>query len=153
VASQALAPKVWPPDAGSRVRAGRTGATVIAKSVLIIGEDPSQIDFDAPDAPKGMSAEKVMDGLNGSVARLQAAGHSAVLLLTKDAETVDRQAGEALAKADYDVIVVGAGLRTLPPLAAQFERLMNVIHRDAPQARLAFNTQPDDSDAAAARWF
>ncbi|UAK24748.1 hypothetical protein [Sphingomonas nostoxanthinifaciens] len=124
----------------------------MAKSILIIGEDPDQIDFDAPGAPPGMSAEKVMDGLNGSVARLEAAGHRATLLLTKDAATVGEQVHAALAGETYDVIVVGAGLRTLPPMAAQFERLMNVLHEEAPMAKLAFNTQPDDSDVAALRW-
>lgn len=124
----------------------------MAKSVLIIGEDPSEIDFDAPDAPKGMSAEKVMEGLNGSAARLRTAGHAAEILLTKSADTVERQTSDALAAARYDVVVVGAGLRTLAPMADQFERLMNVLHTLAPQAKLAFNSQPDDSDAAALRW-
>ncbi|MCO6415667.1 hypothetical protein JYK14_05675 [Siccirubricoccus sp. KC 17139] len=124
----------------------------MGKSVLIIGEDPAEIDFDAPDAPKNMSAARIMEGLNGSLARLEAAGHSASLLLTKDAETVEAQVSEALARGSYDVIVVGAGLRTLPPMALQFERLMNLLHERAPRARLAFNSQPGDSDAAAMRW-
>lgn len=124
----------------------------MGKSVLIIGEDPSQIDFDAPDAPKDMSANKVMQGLDGSVARLKAAGQDAALLLTIDADTVEAQATEALRAARYDVIVVGAGLRTLPPMATQFERLMNVLHAQAPQAKLAFNSNPADSDEAALRW-
>ena len=124
----------------------------MAGSVLIIGEDPEQIDFDAPDAPAGMSVEKVMDGLNGSAERLHAAGHEATLLLTKNADTVEAQVIEALAKANYDVIVIGAGLRTLPPMAEQFELLMNVLHSHAPDAKLAFNNQPDDSDKAALRW-
>ncbi len=59
----------------------------MAKSVLIIGEDPAQIDFSAPDSPPDMSAEKVMQGLDGSKARLEAAGHAATILLTMDAET------------------------------------------------------------------
>jgi hypothetical protein len=120
-------------------------------SVLIIGEDPSQIDFDAPDAPKGMSAEKVMDGLNGSLDRLRAAGHDAELLLTRDAASVEAQTREAL-KGGYDVIVIGAGLRTLPAMAGQFERLINVLHVEAPEARIAFNSNPADSDVAALRW-
>jgi len=124
----------------------------MGKSVLIIGEDPAEIDFDGPDAPKGISAAKIMDGLNSSLARLRAAGHFATLLLTKDAETVERQATEALGEQRYDVIVVGAGLRTLPPLALQFERLINVLHEKAPHAKLAFNSQPGDSDVAAMRW-
>ena len=124
----------------------------MAKSILIIGEDPSQIDFDAPGAPEGMSAAKVMDGLNDSIARLEAMGHVPVLLLTRDAETVEALVTEALAEANFDVIVIGTGLRTLPPMALQFERLMNVLHEQAPATKLAFNSQPGDSDAAALRW-
>ena len=124
----------------------------MGKSILLIGEDPTQIDFASPDVPKGMSVAKVMDGLNASMARLKNAGHSVTLLLTKDAETVERQSSTALAGVRYDVIVIGAGLRTLPPMALQFERLMNVLHQKAPGARLAFNSEPGDSDIAALRW-
>jgi hypothetical protein len=65
---------------------------------------------------------------------------------------VEAQVSKALKETTYDIIVVGAGLRTRPPMAEQFERLMNVLHQGAPQARLAFNSQPDDSDKAASRW-
>jgi len=123
----------------------------MAKKILIIGEDPALIDFDAPYAPQDMSAEKVMDGLNGSIARLRAAGHSAELLLTRDEDSIEQQVSDALA-GGFDVIVIGAGLRTLAPMAAQFERIMNVLHEQAPGAKLAFNSNPADSDAAALRW-
>ena len=122
------------------------------QAVLIIGEDPSLIDFDAPGTPKDMSAEKVMIGLNGSVDRLKAAGYGAELLLTTDDGLVDDQVARALARTSYDVIVVGAGLRTLPPMAEKFERIMNALHEKAPRAKLAFNSQPNDSDVAALRW-
>jgi hypothetical protein len=122
------------------------------QSVLIIGEDPALIDFSAPGAPPDMDADKVMRGLNGSRDRLEQAGHDVRILLTKDAETVEALVSEALRDRHYDVVVVGAGLRTLPPLAEQFERLVNVLHRQAPEAKLAFNSQPDDSDKAALRW-
>jgi trans-aconitate methyltransferase len=122
------------------------------QSVLIIGQDPALIDFSAPGAPPNMDANKVMRGLNGSRDRLEHAGHEVRILLTKDTETVEAQASEALRNHHYDVVVIGAGLRTLPPLAELFERLMNVLHAQAPQAKLAFNSQPDDSDKAALRW-
>lgn len=122
------------------------------KAVLIIGEDPSQIDFDAPGAPPDMSEQKVRDGLEGSSDRLRAAGHTADILYTTDATTVEAQASAKLRERAWDVIVVGAGLRTLPPMAAQFEVLINTLHREAPHAAFAFNTKPDDSDAAALRW-
>ena len=122
------------------------------RSILIIGQDPALIDFSAADAPPNMNADKVMRGLNGSRDRLQRLGHDARILLTRDAETVEAQVSAALRDHRYDVIVIGAGLRTLPPMADQFERLMNVLHERAPQAKLAFNNQPDDSDKAALRW-
>jgi hypothetical protein len=122
------------------------------QSVLIIGEDPALIDFSASGAPPDMDAEKVMRGLNGSRDRLEHAGYDTRILLTKDAETVEAQVSEALRDNHYDVVVIGAGLRTLPPMAEQFERLMNVLHEQARQAKLAFNSQPDDSDKAALRW-
>ena len=122
------------------------------KSVLIVGEDPALIDFGAPDAPKNIDAAKIMAGLNASVARLQAAGHEAELLLTRDAASVEAQVSRALQGRNYDVIVIGAGLRTLPAMADQFEQLMNVLRDKAPRAKLAFNSRPDDSDAAAQRW-
>src|SRR6266404_5416695 len=37
-------------------------------------------------------------------------------------------------------------------MAAHFERLINVLHDKAPRTKLAFNSKPDDSDAAALRW-
>jgi len=122
------------------------------KSVLIVGEDPALIDFGAPDAPKNIDAAKIMAGLNDSVARLQAAGHEAELLLTQDAASVEAQVSRALKGRTYDVIVIGAGLRTLPAMTDQFEQLMNVLRDKAPRAKLAFNSRPDDSDAAARRW-
>jgi hypothetical protein len=33
-----------------------------------------------------------------------------------------------------------------------FEAVVNAVHRAAPQAAIAFNTRPEDSGAAAARW-
>ena len=122
------------------------------KRVLIIGEDPALIDFNAPEVPKDLNAAKVMAGVNGSVARLQAAGHEAELLLTRDAASVEAQVSRALQGKNYDVIVIGAGLRILPALAEHFERLMNVLREKAPRSKLAFNSRPDDSDAAALRW-
>lgn len=71
---------------------------------------------------------------------------------TKDETTVETQTRNALAQRDYDVIVVGAGLRTLPLMATQLERLINVLHEVAPRARIAFNSEPGDSDVAALRW-
>jgi hypothetical protein len=95
------------------------------QSVLIIGEDPDLIDFSAPGMPPNMNARKVMEGLNGSRDRLKGLGYEARILLTRDAATIDAQVSETLRESRYNVIVIGAGLRTLPPMAERFERLIN----------------------------
>ncbi len=122
------------------------------QSVLIIGEDPELVDFSAPGVPPNMSAKTVMDGVRVATDRLKSRSHEVGVLLTKDAETVDALVSDALKEHPYDVIVIGAGLRTLPPMLEQFERLLNVLRETAPQAKLAFNSRPEDSDKAALRW-
>ena len=52
----------------------------------------------------------------------------------------------------YDCVVIGAGLRLPPSRLVLFEAVVNAIHRAAPQAAIAFNTRPEDTGAAAARW-
>jgi hypothetical protein len=39
-----------------------------------------------------------------------------------------------------------------PPPTAMFEAVINAVHRAAPDAAIAFNTRPEDSADAAARW-
>jgi hypothetical protein len=54
------------------------GARATAKSVLIIGPDPRYIDFSAPYLPPGMSAEKIIAGVDGARDRLAAAGRDGI---------------------------------------------------------------------------
>jgi len=122
------------------------------KAVLIIGEDPALIDFDAAGLPPGITADSIQRGLDAARDRLRAAGHITEIMLTGDEALVVDQARAVLAARAWDVIVIGAGLRTLPAMAKKFELLINVLHREAPGARLAFNSSPDDSDTAALRW-
>ena len=121
------------------------------QAILIIGEDPELVDFSAPGVPPNMSAQTVMEGVGAATDRLKRLGHEVRVLLTKDAETVDALVSEALKERPYDVIVIGAGLRTLPPMLEQFEKLINVLREKAPRAKLAFNSRPEDSDKAALR--
>ncbi len=57
-----------------------------------------------------------------------------------------------LAEAAYDCVVIGGGLRLQPKSLLLFERVVNTIHRGAPKAAIAFNTRPQDTAEAAARW-
>ena len=63
-------------------------------------------------------------------------------------QTVERQ----LASKSYDCVVIGAGVRLPPKSLADFEVVINAVHRCAPTATIALNTRPDDSADAAGRW-
>jgi len=101
------------------------------KHVVLIGLDPATVDFSDPALPPGMTAEKI---------------HAGVKLALADF------AARCLAGHVYDCVVIGAGLRLPPSRLVLFEAVVNAIHRAAPQAAIAFNTRPEDSGAAAARW-
>jgi hypothetical protein len=62
--------------------------------------------------------------------------------------TVERQLGST----SYDCVVIGAGVRLPPKRIAIFEVVINAIHKAAPSAAIAFNTLPENSADAAARW-
>ncbi len=66
--------------------------------------------------------------------------------------TADEAVERHLASANYDCIVIGAGVRLPPQRLADFEAVVNAVHRAAPAATIAFNTRPEDSADAAARW-
>jgi hypothetical protein len=123
----------------------------VAKAILIVGEDPARIDFNAPDAPPGVTAESIVSGLEGARDRLRRLGHTAEILWTGDTPGLITQVDKALAGPAFDIIVIGAGLRTLPLMASNFEILINQFHAKAQAARFAFNSNPADSDTAALR--
>ena len=59
----------------------------------------------------------------------------------------------APATAKYDCIMIGAGLRIVPPYFLLFEKLIKVIRRHAlASTKLCFNTNPMDTADAVQRW-
>ena len=73
-------------------------------------------------------------------------------LLDQPDETAGPAAERQLASKNYDCVVVGGGVRLATGGLALFEVVINAIHKAAPGAAIAFNTRPDDSADAAARW-
>jgi hypothetical protein len=120
--------------------------------VLLVGEDPETVDYSDPALPPGMTAAKVRAGIEVAMKQFAARGWEADLGFIQPDETagptVERQLGSKL----YDCVVVGGGVRLPPRRLAIFEAVINAIHRAAPGAAIAFNTRPDDSADAAARW-
>jgi len=134
--------------------ASQTPAGSAAKSVLIIGLDPELIDFSSPeyaDFP-GLTAAKVMAGLNSAAEAMRAAGYDAALCLTDFGTTAEAVVTAQLERRPFDCILIGAGVRTVPGNFILFEKLINVVHEHAPRARICFNTKPSDTLEALKRW-
>jgi len=54
-------------------------------------------------------------------------------------------------RARIDCVMIGTGLRA-PQQLMHFERLINLVHVQAPGAKLCFNTPPADTTDAVQRW-
>ena len=127
--------------------------TTAETRILILGQDVRTVDFTNPALPPGMTAEVVTAGLARAQASLEAQGFAVDLLqVLPDLAAAETALVAQLTGRDYAVVVIGAGVRNPPPMLPLFETLLNVVHRHAPGARIAFNTRPDDSDVAAVRW-
>lgn len=122
------------------------------KSVLVIGLDPALIDFSKPGYAPGMDATKVLAGLKASENELTRLGYSVQMCLTDFGETAEAVVQSRLKQQQFDCILIGAGVRTNPSNFLLFEKLVNVVHQYAPQARLCFNTMPGDTAEAVKRW-
>ena len=122
------------------------------KSVLVIGLEPTLIDFSQPGYAPGMDATKVLAGLKSSEDELTRLGYSVHMCLTDFGDTAEAVVQRALQQKQFDCVLIGAGVRTNPSNFILFEKLINVVHEHAPQAKLCFNTLPGDTAAAVQRW-
>ena len=122
------------------------------KRVLFVGFDPVTVDFSDPALPPGMTAEKIHAGVKLALADFARRGWHAQNCFIKPDETAIATIERFLAGDAYDCVVIGAGIRLSRNRLVLFEAVVNAIHRVAPQAAIAFNTRPEDSGEAAARW-
>jgi hypothetical protein len=122
------------------------------KTVLVIGLDPTLIDFSQPGYAPGMDATKVLAGLKSSEEELISLGYSVQMCLTDFGETAEAVVRSRLQQEPFDCILIGAGVRANPNNLLLFEKLINVVHQHAPHAKLCFNTMPGDTAAAVKRW-
>ena len=128
------------------------GVVTDKKSVLLIGLDPTLIDFSQPGYAPGMDATKVLAGLKSSEDELTRLGYSVQMCMTDFGETAESVVQSQLQQQRFDCILIGAGVRTVPSNFLLFEKLVNVVHEHAPQARICFNTLPSDTAEAVKRW-
>ena len=119
--------------------------------ILFVGQKPETVDFSDPSLPPGTNAEEINAGIAVGVAKIEEHGwRGDTCMITPDAAgTVMLE--DALKAAAYDCVVVGGGLRLPPKSLTLFETVLNIIHKTAPNAAIAFNTSPKDTAEAAAR--
>jgi hypothetical protein len=123
-----------------------------SRTVLVVGIEPDQVDFSDPDLPPGMNADKIKAGLAIVEQQFIDQGDDVDLCPLALDGSAERVLVAQLARADYDCVVIGAGVRRPAAHYLLFETVINAIHRHAPRAAIAFNTRPEDSAAAAERW-
>jgi hypothetical protein len=120
--------------------------------VLLIGLEPETVDYSDPALPPGMTAEKVHAGIAVAMRQFAERGWDADVGMIRPDETAGPEVERQVGAKSYDCVVVGGGVR-LPPRNLQlFEVVINAIRKAAPGTAIAFNTRPDDSADAAARW-
>ena len=122
------------------------------KRVLFVGQEPETVDFSDPALPPGFDAEKIHAGIAVGMRQMAERGWQADLCLVRPDETARVALDRHFASATYDCVVIGGGIRIPPKSLLLFEVLINAVHKSAPSASIAFNTRPQDTADAAARW-
>jgi NADPH-dependent ferric siderophore reductase len=120
--------------------------------VLIVGLVPESVDFSDPALPPGMTAEKIHAGIQAAAGTLRERGWAFDQCMILADETAAPAVERALGEAAYDCIVIGAGVRFPPRYLGLLEQVINAARRAAPNVPIAFNTRPEDTAEAAARW-
>jgi hypothetical protein len=119
--------------------------------ILLVGYDPETVDFSDPALPPGMTAEKVHAGIAVALKQFAERGWEGDVALIRPDETAGPAVERHLALKAYDCVVIGAGVRLPPRGLALFEAVINAVRKAAPNAAIAFNTQPQNTADAAAR--
>ena len=120
--------------------------------VLLVGLDPDIVDYTKSPVPD-LTAAKVRAAVEADSANLDTLGYSVKVLYVDDGSSAETTLADELTANRYDCIMIGAGLRVVPPYFLLFEKLINVVHRHAPPStKLCFNTNPADTAEAVRRW-
>jgi hypothetical protein len=121
--------------------------------ILLLGLDPKTVDYSDPALPPGMNAEKVRTGIEVAVKQFTDRGWESDVCFIRPDESAGPTVERQLHSTNYDCVVIGGGGVRLPPRnLALFEVVINAVRKAAPGSAIAFNTRPDDSADAAARW-
>ena len=120
--------------------------------ILLLGLDPDTVDYSDPALPPGMTAEKVRAGIAVAMKQFADRGWESDVGFIRPDETAGPTVERQLRSTNYDCVVIGGGVRLPPRNLTLLEVVINTVRKTAPGATIAFNTWPDDSADAAARW-
>jgi hypothetical protein len=118
-------------------------------TVLAIGLDPRFADFSAM---PHLTPELVRAYIEAEIARVRELGYAVETCLIAPGEAAEAEVDVALRARSFDCIVIGTGLREPPEHLLLFEGILNLVHRLAPDASIAFNSTPADTAEAVRRW-
>ena len=117
--------------------------------MLLIGLSADNVDYEKwPQLTK----ESLEAAFEEVIAGLTVEGYDSEWCLTDQGATAEQKVTEALKRYVPDIVMVGAGVRTDPDLLHLFEKVINLIHEHAPDAKMAFNSLPFDTVDAVKRW-
>ena len=119
------------------------------KKVLAIGIDPAFVDFSL--LPQ-FTPEVFRHYIESQIERVAAGGYDVTSCLIDRGDTAEAVIVSALTKDSFDAVLIGAGLRQPGDVLLLFEKVVNLVHRLAPNACICFNTTPADSLEAVQRW-
>jgi hypothetical protein len=115
--------------------------------VLVIGLDPRRV-------PGPWDPEPMVERIEAGLAKF--ADHGVCvqdcLIGLDGSDDVAAVVGEALRAHPWECVTVGGGLRHSDDQAELLEQVINLIRRHAPDAAIAFNSTPETTYEAAARW-
>ena len=119
--------------------------------ILFVGQNPETVDYSDPALPPGFSADKINAGIAVAIQKIEQRGWQGDTCMITPDEAGRAMLKKTLERASYDCVVIGGGLRLPPKNLPLFETVVNAVHKAAPSAAIAFNTQPEDTAEAAAR--
>jgi hypothetical protein len=120
----------------------------MTKRILLIGIDPALLTFNQPQR----TAETVVVARVDATEALTGLGYEVTNCIIDLGETAEAKVHSTLSGSPFDVVMIGAALRARVEETLLFEKVINLVHQHAPQARLCFNTRPDNTVEAVKRW-
>jgi hypothetical protein len=115
--------------------------------VLVIGIDPRRMGG-------GFDPEPVVQAIDTGMAKFaeHGIGAESCLFGIDGSDDPEQLATAALASRAWKCVIVGVGLRKADNELLLFEQMINLVHRHAPNAAIAFNATLPEFYEAAARW-